>query len=271
MSAVTHTVSAHEVDALWPVIDRSGLWRDRAEFERLRAGGSWRVRLSDGGGLLVLDTWRERLGALAIKAAWHANEPLAELVADAMTVMREQGYAMLVSPLVEMSDAEAYLAAGMRERERLVIFQAHVDEVVSSVAPEGITIRPATGLDIEALCELDARCFPGLWRYGREELDKALLGERLVVAQDDGGRLLGYSETEMHRGSAVLGRLAVDESARRRGIATALVSDAADWSGSLGTTTLTLCTQADNQGSRALYAGCGFTIQPRERILFVGP
>lgn len=270
MDVVTHPVTASEVDALWPVIDRSGLWRDRAEFERLRAGGSWRVRLSHGGGLLVLDTWRERLCALAIKAAWHANEPLSELVADAMRVMREQGYAMLISPLVETRDADAYLAAGMRERERLVIFQSHVDDVVARGVPDGITLRAATGLDVASLCELDARCFPGLWRYGREELDKALLGERLIVAQDDDGRLLGYSETELHRGSAVLGRLAVDASARRRGIATALVSDAADWSGSLGNQVLTLCTQADNQASRALYEGCGFTVQPRGRILFVG-
>lgn len=270
MGARTHAVSAHEVDALWPVIDRSGLWRDRAEFERLRAGGSWRVRLSDGGGLLVLDTWRERLHALAIKAAWHANEPLAELVADAMRVMCEHGYALLVSPLVESHDAGAYLAAGMRERERLVIYQAHVDDVVTKPAPEGVVLRSATGLDVDALCELDERCFPELWRYGPEELDRALLGERVVVAEDGEGRLLGYSEAELHRGSAVLGRLAVDARARRGGIATALVSDAADWCGSLGTTALTLCTQADNRASRALYERCGFAVQPRERILFVG-
>jgi ribosomal protein S18 acetylase RimI-like enzyme len=58
--------------------------------------------------------------------------------------------------------------------------------------------------------------------------------------------------------TAHIAQLAVDEDLRRRGIATALIADAAAAAARGGATTLTLLVDASNDAARALYARLGF-------------
>jgi ribosomal-protein-alanine N-acetyltransferase len=118
-------------------------------------------------------------------------------------------------------------------------------------------LREAHPSDAKAIADLDAECFGDFWRYGAPELAELLRHERCVLAETPTGELIGYTLATVSRGAAVLSRLCTAPEARRAGVGTALLSDVGEWCRESGASTLALCTQEENVGSRALYASAG--------------
>jgi len=263
----TRPALAADVFSLWPAVKAAHLMATPEEFSDFREAGPWRVRVTDGGEALLLALWRTHLDVLAIRGLWGASQHVADLVDDAAAVARAQGLGRVLSPLVVRSAAGPYLAAGMEEAESIVALQARCDALAPAPAPAGIRLRPGVPTDIPQLAALDARCFDEFWRYGERELAESIRRERVSVAEHDDGRIAGYATCAIWGATATVGRLAVADHARRRGVGRSLLADEAGWALRGGAHTLTLCTQEDNAGSRALYAATGFVELPERFIL----
>lgn len=255
--SVLRAARLDELPRLWPAIRAARLLPSLEALERFHAEGDWRLRVSDAGEGLMLERWRADLDVLAIKGVWAAEHRIGDVLREAAAVGRQHGFGSLLSPLLTLSALVPYFAAGMAELQRIVALQAHVDDVAGLTAESDLQLRAATAADIGPLVELDATCFDSFWHYGPAELEAALAAGELFIAEK-GGVLLGYDTVTHHGASSVVGRLAVSPAFRRRGAGKALLVNAARQARGAGAFGLTLCTQEDNEASRALYASVGF-------------
>jgi ribosomal protein S18 acetylase RimI-like enzyme len=218
----------------------------------------WRLQVTENGDAVVVDTWREHLDILAVRALWAPPVRVAPLFSQLSALARSRGLERVLTPLVPESVWEPYAAAGADDVRRIVALQGFAGEVPGAALPDGVRLRPADAGDVPTLVALDNACFDEFWRYGEPEMTEALGRERVVVAEVVGAQIAGYSTSSLHGASATVGRLAVAPSARRRGIARALLADAARWASEREAFALTLCTQEENLVSRALYRERGF-------------
>jgi ribosomal protein S18 acetylase RimI-like enzyme len=175
-----------------------------------------------------------------------------------IVLAREWGYSAVLSPLVPESGTAPYLEAGMSEHTRLVALTRAIGEESSVRASTPGLVRLATPEDRDALIALDARCFEPFWRYGPRELAAAFAADRVTVCEDGAGDVAGYVVITLRGVSATVSRIAVAPGARRAGLASAMMSDALRWATGVRAMGVSLCTQADNVGSRALYRATGF-------------
>ncbi|MEP7186656.1 MAG: GNAT family N-acetyltransferase [Rhodanobacter sp.] len=132
-------------------------------------------------------------------------------------------------------------------------------------------IRPATLLDLDLLAALfdGYRQFygqpPDLVRAHDFLAERIRGGESLIlIAQSDGGENLGFtqlypvfSSVRMVR-TWLLNDLFVAPSARRQGVAAALLREAATHARGLGAASLSLSTALDNVAAQALYESLGW-------------
>lgn len=255
-----------EAERIWPAVQAARLFDGRERYLEFRARAPWRVRVTESGSAMVLETWREHLDVLAIRGLWCPQRHTRSFVDDARSVARAQGYGRVMSPLVPEYMLGSYLRSGMQPLETVVALQALTGTIAELDPPPGVTIRLATDQDLPSVLVLDGASFADFWRYGLPELTTNLAEERMAVA-DESGQVVGYTLCTVSRGAATFGRLAVSPDHRHRGIGAALVSDAASYARRAGAETFALCTQEDNVASRSLYARVGLH-ELAERYVF---
>ena len=132
-------------------------------------------------------------------------------------------------------------------------------------------IQPATITDLDALAPL----FDGYRQFYRQPPDlpraRAFLDERIergesliLLARDDDGAGLGFTQLYPLFSSVravrtwLLNDLFVAPSARRRGVAGALLRTAAEQARERGAASLSLSTALDNAAAQALYESLGW-------------
>jgi ribosomal protein S18 acetylase RimI-like enzyme len=132
-------------------------------------------------------------------------------------------------------------------------------------------IQPATITDLDALVPL----FDGYRQFYRQAPDRAraraFLAERIergesliLLARDDDGTGLGFTQLYPLFSSVravrtwLLNDLFVAPSARRRGVAGALLRSAAEQARARGVASLSLSTALDNAPAQALYESLGW-------------
>lgn len=246
---------ARMVPQLWPLGRSAHIAYTREAFEIWLAAEPWRARLSDTGDALLLAVWRQHLGYLAMRGVWAAPERIPAVVDEAVRVAAERGFGAVVSPLLPRTAWPEYEAAGMSVREAIVALQADPADLTGR--PAGFGVEAATPQDLDALLAVDDSAFDRFWAYGAAEMAHALEVERVTLVRD-GGLVVGYASSAIIGPACTIGRLAVSPSARRRGVASALVRETAGWARRTGAAALSLCTQQSNTASRALYAGLHF-------------
>ena len=257
MSAGPRPATSRECDLIWLAAKSERLFDSADELRTYRECGAWRVRANDRGEASVLGVWREHFDVLALRGVWCSARHVADFVEDACEIAREHDRTRVMSPLLPIALLGPYLDCGMRVSQRIVAIQGLPEMLLPAGAPVDVALRRGSADDIGALIDLDASCFDAFWRYGRPELADMIEHERLVVAHTGDGAVIGYTLATASRGAATLGRLGVAPSARRCGLARALLSDVASWAVRAGAATLTLCTQEENAASRGLYASVG--------------
>jgi ribosomal protein S18 acetylase RimI-like enzyme len=246
-----------EAMGLWPAARADRLFDDPLEFAAYRDAGPWRVRVADRGEAALLGVWRHHLDVLAMRGVWCSPRHVASFADDARTVAKEHGLGRVLSPLLPLDLLGAYQRAGMEACEEIVAIQGHPARVRSAEPPPDVTLRAGLTSDLPDLAQLDAQSFDEFWKYGLPELAEYSKTERLIVAGKPFGEVIGYTLATVSRGAATLGRLVVAPSARRQGLARALVADVAEWAAEAGASNLSLCTQASNFPARHLYAEMG--------------
>lgn len=269
-SSTLSPATQRDLDTLWPAVRAAHIFPDRASFAAFHAEAPWRVRVSPAGAAAVVERWREDSDLLAIRGLWCAENAIPGFVGDLSALAVAHGYGRLLSPLVPADSARAYTRAGMHVTERLVSLRIDRPSAssMSAVVPDGVRLRPAALAEAEAIDRVDRACFDPFWAYGAARIARYIAEERVVVAHSDAG-LIGYTLCTVERGSGTLGRLAVLPEHRRTGVGAHLVADAVSAMLADGAASVTLCTQEENSGAKALYRKLGFRETPGGLVLLV--
>ncbi|PKQ16344.1 MAG: hypothetical protein CVT67_05180 [Actinobacteria bacterium HGW-Actinobacteria-7] len=261
--------TAAETVRLWPAVRAARIFATLEELSHFRDSAPWCVRVTPAGESLLLGPWRHHGDLLAIRGLWAAPARIPAFVEDAAVVARAQGFRRVLSPLVSEKGFEQYQHAGMAVHEPIVALQGFAAELICGELSTSPDIRDARPADFDELERLDGLCFDEFWRYGARELADSYQRERMTVAQDEAGRIVGYATCSLHGASATLGRLAVEPSIRRAGIGRSLLCDSAAWAAHQQAYALTLCTQRSNTASRQLYASAGLFELPEAYVIGV--
>ncbi len=246
-----------EAAQLWPAVRAERIFDTSEQFAAYCERTPWAARTTDRGEASLLGVWRSHLDVLAMRGVFCSTRHVAAFVDDARDVARAQGLKRVLSPLLPVAMLGPYLKAGMVVSQRITAIQGHARAVLASDPPLGVILRSGTESDLPAVSALDELCFDEFWRYGAQEVAELFSAERLVVACDAHGQLIGYTLATESRGAVTLGRLGVAPHARGVGLGRALVSEVARWAVESSAETITLCTQEDNRPARRLYAACG--------------
>ena len=257
MRARPRQATAREAEQLWPAARAERLFDTAEQFAAYCAEAPWRIRATDRGEAAVLGVWRTHLDVLAMRGVWCSVRHIPAFVEDARVCAREMGLGQLLSPLLPVSLLGPYRRERMSVCQRITAIQGHPRGVLRADPPLGVQFRSGRSEDLEMVRALDARCFDDFWRYGDSELRGLFASERLVVAENDQGELIGYTLATVSRGAVTLGRLGVEPAARHRGVGRALVYEVARWADDAGAQTISLCTQEENTAARRLYAVAG--------------
>jgi GNAT superfamily N-acetyltransferase len=249
--------TAEECERIWLGVSADRLIDSAEELRDYHQSAPWSVRVAGRGEAALLGTWRIHLDVLSMRGVWCSERHVPDFAQDAVEVARERGFRRVLSPLLPRDLLGGYRRAGMRELEPIVAIQGVPDALRLSPPPSGVKLRQAVSQDAETIARLDADCFDDFWRYDAEELSKLLIRERCTLAESGKGELIGYTLATVSRGAAVLSRLCTAPSSRRTGVGSALLSDVGQWCREAGASTVALCTQEANLGSRALYASAG--------------
>jgi ribosomal-protein-alanine N-acetyltransferase len=130
---------------------------------------------------------------------------------------------------------------------------------------EDVVIAPATRADATAIHGIEEASFPAPWRREFFVSEMEAEGRFNIVAKRN-GTVIGYLFAmwifdEMH-----VNKIAVDASARRRGIADTLMDHCLAFAREQGVTSISLEVRKSNAGAQAFYRHLDFTstyIRPR--------
>lgn len=120
-----------------------------------------------------------------------------------------------------------------------------------------IEIAAMTESHMKALAEIEQQCFHDPWSENalREELDNE---RNLFLVAEEQGNVLGYVGCQTVLDEGYITNVAVTPSARRRGIARALLQKLAEHAQIRGLAFVTLEVRQSNSAAIALYAGQGY-------------
>lgn len=188
---------------------------------------------------------------LSPAAAWDAMWPRARVSAIGLG-------ARIAAALTAEPWMEALLrASGFAETNR-VVFLEHHGRPGAPALPAGVRLRPYRPSDLQAVCEVDAEAFQGLWRYSEIVLRAALAQAAMITLLEVDGRLAGYQLSTASVLGVHLARLAVRPGFQRRGFGRALVEHLLHEFGRQGLDRVSVNTQQDNLPSLRLYRRLGF-------------
>jgi ribosomal-protein-alanine N-acetyltransferase len=125
----------------------------------------------------------------------------------------------------------------------------------------GVRLRAMTAADLPAVLRLERRLFPeDAWseQMLRGELDDQPRTRHYVVAEDDGGAIIGYAGLAAAGGQADVQTIAVAPERQGQGVGAALLTELLDEAGRRGAEAVFLEVRADNDRARRLYERFGF-------------
>jgi ribosomal protein S18 acetylase RimI-like enzyme len=130
--------------------------------------------------------------------------------------------------------------------------------------PNGARLRRLRPAMLHEAATIDGRAFASDWSN-----DVSALADIMGATPHHrsrsvhlGGRMVAFSISGRADHAGYVQRLAVDPSARRRGLASNLLDDAGRWMERRGVTRAMVNTASDNQAALALYESGGVVIQP---------
>lgn len=133
------------------------------------------------------------------------------------------------------------------------------------MADAGVVIEAATRADVDAVHRIEEESFPAPWRREFFLSELAADGRYNIVAKR-GGAVIGYLFAmwifdEMH-----VNKIAVDRSARRRGVADALMARCFAFAREHDVETISLEVRRSNKGAQEFYRHLAFestSVRPR--------
>jgi ribosomal-protein-alanine N-acetyltransferase len=120
------------------------------------------------------------------------------------------------------------------------------------VTAPSISFRPMAADDIPAVLDIERRTYPQPWSEGifRDELRQA---DRVYLVAEVEGEMIGFAGLMLVEDDAHVTTLAVDATARLRGVGTRLMLELIAAGLERGARNLTLEVRATNEGAQRLY------------------
>ncbi|MGE5376057.1 MAG: GNAT family N-acetyltransferase [Bacteroidota bacterium] len=143
-------------------------------------------------------------------------------------------------------------------RQQIVMLEWH-SRPWTSTKVDGVRIRRMMESDIPGVTRADHAAFTPLWHNSLDTLQRAFSQALFATVAETRDEIIGYQLTTGHGQRAHLARLAVHPAMQGRGVGHALLSDLYANLMRIGTTSLSVNTQSDNQVSLKLYKNMGFT------------
>ncbi len=122
-------------------------------------------------------------------------------------------------------------------------------------------LRPGTSADLAHLSAIDRHSPGGGWAVESFAQELALAWSRLVVAEGEGGALVGFAVYWMTAGEVELLNVAVAPAQRRAGLGRLLVTHVVEAARAAAAERVLLEVRAGNTAARRLYAALGFREQ----------
>lgn len=182
---------------------------------------------------------------------------------------REQGSTTLRTCALFPPSAPAFLAAGFEVIDTLSLLELDLDDTAPTHNRKQPAARlrrlPPSQLDDAAL--VDRRSFPAPWANDAGALHDIVTATPRYRARciHHDGQMVAFSISGRAATSGYLQRLAVEPSARRRGLANLLVDDALGWMRRRKVERVLVNTATDNLAALSLYRSVGFIERP-ERL-----
>ncbi len=240
----------------------------------------------DGAAPLDEATWRALRHHPETVRSWQSEDGFALLIDDQLSLVvrpesRGRGVATALLAEVPSGEVSAWshgdhpAAAALarshgfeRVRSLWVMRRPSREPLPEVVVPAGVTVRGYTPADAAEVIRVNAAAFAHHPEQG--SMDAAELAERmaeewfdpagLLLATDDGDRLLGFHWTKQH--SPELGEVyvvGIDPAAQGRGLGKLLTLAGLHHLAGLGVAEILLYVESDNAPAIAVYAGLGFT------------
>lgn len=122
---------------------------------------------------------------------------------------------------------------------------------------DGVTIEQAVAADVRSVHALEQRCFPSPWRREFFESEIANDGRYNLVARRE-GVIIGYLFAMWFADEMHVNKIAVDPSARRQGVALALMQRCTGFAIEQGVTSISLEVRQSNDEAQRFYTFLGF-------------
>jgi ribosomal protein S18 acetylase RimI-like enzyme len=197
------------------------------------------------------------LRALIAQDGLSVSRLLDTLVPPMLTTLRAQGVRALNCMAWPAWLAETLPARGFYELARVVTMRK--DELAIPLAAGAeITVREASGADVDAITAIDHAAFEPDWWYGQTTFFRAMRGTGRCIIAEHESQPVGYAFSHVRDTHAHITRLAVQPAYQRLGIGAQLMADLIEHARIQGVTTMTLNTQTHNHNSLRLYRRLGF-------------
>jgi ribosomal protein S18 acetylase RimI-like enzyme len=214
----------------------------------------------------------EQRGERARLASWRADglvahlsptamRPLsADFVSSCVDRLRARGFTFVVTSALSEVECAGFLRAGFDVQEELELL-AHDLKAIPSTDHR---LRRPRRSDRPRVLAVDAAAFDSFWRLHQGGLEDALGATPSVRfrVHGRGERLDAYVIGGRGAGTGYVQRLAVEPSARGRGLGRSLLGDILRWMRRRGASRALVNTQRDNAAALALYRSCGFRVLP---------
>lgn len=216
--------------------------------------------LEDGVVTARIRPWPDEPGAVLMVTLDHAV-PDAEQIGRWMEQLCALGVRVVRTGALGPTACPAFLEAGFRVRQELVLLQHPLEGVRSTVIrSEHLLMRRGHTADLPALAVIDRRAFGTMWAMdvgGIVDACGATPHHRLRVAAH-GAVPVGFAVSGRAGRSAYLQRLAVDPDVQGQGVGRELTLDSLRWARRHRCSSVLVNTHVDNERARAMYESLGF-------------
>jgi ribosomal protein S18 acetylase RimI-like enzyme len=221
-----------------------------------------------------LGRWPDRADVAHLVLLDHHMVPDRDHVESWLADGRAQGATTLRTGALFPDSTPAFLAAGFEVIDTLSLLELDLLELdLREGAPDRTPERHVARLrrlrpsQLDEAAAVDQRAFPAPWANtaaALRDIVSATPRYRARCVHHD-GRMVAFSISGRASTWGYVQRLAVDPSARRRGLAHLLVVDALDWMRRRDVERVLVNTATDNAAALALYRSLGFVERP-ERL-----
>ena len=185
-----------------------------------------------------------------------------KLLTGAVAQLRKKDVGKIYT--IALSDwyRDLLVQTGFQEESKIVILEkTNWSTRPLHIQPPEIQISEMDSQHLDAVYELDRKCFQPLWQLTREDISIAYKHAiNCSVAFDPGNNLVAYQISNLIGETAHLARIAVDPTYQRKTIANMLLSNLLKRFAQMGITKVTVNTQSDNVASLRLYQQNGFLL-----------